>query len=473
MSTGATFPARIEANLDPQLSRWLWLVKWFLAIPHYFVLAFLWLAFALLSVLAFFAILFSGRYPRAIFEFNVGVLRWSWRVAYYSNGALGTDRYPPFTLAEVPDYPAHLEISYPARLSRGLVLVKWWLLAIPHYLIVGLLIGGTWLAWQNDSWKFASPGLIGILVLIAGVALAFTGRYPTSLFDLILGLNRWVIRVAAYAGLMTDSYPPFRLDMGGSEPGGTLNVPPAPPAGPPGAPPATTETAVRGWSAGPISVLVIGTIVVLAGLGMVAAGGAMLWADQTQRDSQGYLSVTDELETASYALVAEDIDFRATGPKALYPSSILDEARIEATSLSGGSVFVGIGRSADVDRYLQGTGYAVVDDAWDSSLSRHPGGPPATAPTEQGFWVASSAGNGSQSLTWDVREGQWTAVVMRADARAGVAVRAGVGARIPSLPWIGAGVLGAGALFLVFGGGLIVGAITRASRRRPPAPAAS
>ena len=205
------YPVHVDADLDPGLSRGLWLVKWLLAIPHFVVLAFLWLAFAVLSVIAFFAILFTERYPRALFDFNLGVLRWSWRVAYYSYGALATDRYPPFSLRAEPDYPARLDIAYPERLSRGLVLVKWWFLAIPHLIVVGFFLGGYHLGW----W---SGGLVALLTVIAGVIMAFTEKYPKDLFDLILGLNRWVLRVAAYVALMTDSYPPFRLDMGGTEP---------------------------------------------------------------------------------------------------------------------------------------------------------------------------------------------------------------------------------------------------------------
>ena len=223
------YPVRLEGRLDPQLSRWLWLVKWLLAIPHFIVLFFLWVAFVVLTIVAFFAILFTGRYPRGIFDFNLGVLRWTWRVSYYSYGALGTDRYPPFTLGEAPDYPATLDIAYPEQLSRGLVLVKWWLLAIPHYILLGIFLGGAGSAadrgqdWGGWHWWYGG-GLIWALVLFAGIALLFMARYPRGLFDFVLGLDRWVARVIAYAGLMTDAYPPFRLDQGGDDPAGAAAV---------------------------------------------------------------------------------------------------------------------------------------------------------------------------------------------------------------------------------------------------------
>jgi len=222
------YPVRLEGRLDSDLSRWQWLFKWLLALPHFMILAFLWIAFVLLTIVAWFAILFTGRYPRSLFDFNVGVLRWSWRVGYYSYGALGTDRYPPFTLAET-DYPASFDVAYPEKLSRGLVLVKWWLLAIPHYLIVGLFTSGLiwWTTEIGDGNQVAEAGagLIGILVFIAGLILLFTGRYPQGLFDLVVGLNRWVFRVAAYATLMRDEYPPFRLDTGSAEPGAIPSPP--------------------------------------------------------------------------------------------------------------------------------------------------------------------------------------------------------------------------------------------------------
>jgi hypothetical protein len=197
------YPVELDARLDQPLSRWLWLVKWFLAIPHYFVLAFLWVAFVLLTVYAGFAILVTGRYPRGIFEFNVGVLRWTWRVSYYATSGLGTDRYPPFSLGAEPDYPATLVVPYPERLSRKLVLVKSWLLALPQLLIVAIFSGGG---------PGPHVGLIGLLSLVGIVVYAFRRRYPPDLFELIVGFCRWSARVTAYVALMRDEYPPFRLE---------------------------------------------------------------------------------------------------------------------------------------------------------------------------------------------------------------------------------------------------------------------
>ena len=233
------YPLRLQGQLDAPLSRWLWLLKWLLLIPHFIVLFFLWIAFLAGTFVTFFAILISGRYPRGIFDFNVGVLRWSWRVAYYSYNALGTDRYPPFSLADDPGYPARLEVDYPPSLSRGLVLVKWWLLALPHYLVVAVFAGGALAGWgaANDSdlsWSSSGGGLIGLLVFIAAIVLLFTGGYPRAIFDFVMGMNRWVSRVVVYATLMTDKYPPFRLDMGEREPepeGAPVDVGPGPVAG--------------------------------------------------------------------------------------------------------------------------------------------------------------------------------------------------------------------------------------------------
>jgi len=197
------YPVSIKGELSQPPARGWWLLKWLLGIPHYICLLGLWIAYMVVWIIAFFAILFTTRYPKSLFDFNVGVMRWTWRVGFYSYQALGTDKYPPFTLKSV-DYPADLQIEYPEKLSRGLVLVKWWLLAIPHYIITSVFQGG-----GGEGSKV--PGLANVLAIFAAVALLFTGKYPEDIFKFVVGMNRWSYRVCAYAGLMTDQYPPFRL----------------------------------------------------------------------------------------------------------------------------------------------------------------------------------------------------------------------------------------------------------------------
>jgi hypothetical protein len=190
-------PVRVRGDFDSP-SRWLWLFKWcLLAAPHYPILILLYLVYPLLTVVAGVIILFTGRYPRPIFDFNVGVLRWSWRVMNYRFPMNSTDKYPPFTLASRPDYPGDLEVDYPEQLTNWAVLVKPWLLALPQILI----------CWAMEP-------LLQLLCFIAPFWLLCTGTIPQGMSDLLLGIVRWRYRVAVYVSLMRDEYPPFRLDLG-------------------------------------------------------------------------------------------------------------------------------------------------------------------------------------------------------------------------------------------------------------------
>jgi Domain of unknown function (DUF4389) len=478
------YPVRIEGQLDSDLSRWLWVVKWILAIPHYILLAFLWLTLLVLTIVAFFAILFTGRYPRGIFDFNVGVLRWTWRVAFYSYGALGTDRYPPFTLDDVPDYPARLEVAYPERLSRGLVLVKWWLLAIPQYIVTGIFLGGgSYAASQVDDWFWGigfETGLIGILVLFAGLALVFTGRYPAGLFDFTLGLDRWVARVAAYVLLMRDEYPPFRLDQGGAEadalaePTFAVAEAPVPVAGEPAAEPIVPAAAVagepaapparRGWTGGRIALVVVGTIAGLLALGLLVGGCAVVAVDQTQRDDDGFvMSPTQDFSTSTYAIVSESADVDTEGGEWAL-DTFLGTVRIR--SESDRPVFVGIGPADEVTRYIGGVERDEVDDldsSGDPEYSRRSGGAPSGPPGDETFWVASTEGAGERTLEWEPEDGDWQAVVMNEDGSRGVSSELSIGAELDSILWIGIGMLLAGALFAA-GSALAITAATRNRR---------
>ena len=508
--SSSVYPVHVDATLDAGLSRWLWLVKWLLAIPHYIVLAFLWLAFFVLSVVAFFAILFTGSYPRAIFDFNVGVLRWSWRVAYYTYGALATDRYPPFTLNEVPDYPAHLTVDYPEHLSRGLVLVKWWLLAIPHYLVVAFLAGsGVYIAWdtsQTDAGEWTwGGGLIGLLVFFAAVILLFTGRYPQQMYDLVLGLNRWVIRVAAYAGLMTDEYPPFRLDMGGPDPGGAARV--AVPEAPSGgaavtssgtvAPATATETTVEGtggsgpgapggapggrgtvrWGAGRVLTVVLASLLFLVGGGLLAGGATLGIAGGTLRNDQGFLmSPTETLGTTSYAIASEPLTIDPGESGDWVPESVIGEFSVEATAPAGQEIFIGVARTADAAAYLAGVEHATLEDIEgvdsDPVYRDNDGGAPDVPPGDASLadiWVASASGAGEQQLTWDSESGDWTIVLMNADGTADVAADVAIGAEVPILWAVVIGLLVTGALLLVASIVILIIALTVG--RRPATPA--
>jgi len=502
MTAAGAYPVRVDASLDAPLSRWLWLVKWLLLIPHYIVLALLWITFVVLSVAAFFAILFTGSYPRGIFEFNVGVLRWTWRVQYYAVGAFGTDRYPRFTLADDPSYPAHLEVEYPQRLSRGLVLVKWWLLAIPHYIIVGLFTGGgLWAAWRtenNANWNW--PGLIAILAVIAAVVVLFTGQYPRQIFDFVLGLNRWVLRVAAYAGLMTDAYPPFRLDMGGRDPA-SITMPQSPASGQapvpaerpgqlgepgqavasgqssaaaPGYGPAGQETQAgpppggprAGWTAGRIAAAVAGALLALCSLGLLGAGGAALWADTANRHG-GYVDLgSATYATGGHAITSDTVELHAAGSGWDAARSLFGTVRIQAASTAGAPVFIGIAPAGAASGYLARVQYATVHGAPGSTdqYTEHTGTAPAVPPARTSIWDARAAGPGTQTLTWPVRSGNWTVVTMNADGSAPVSVHVSVAATMPALPWIAAGLLAGGVIALAGGVLLLVIPIGRASQ---------
>ncbi|QCX26888.1 DUF4389 domain-containing protein [Nocardioides jishulii] len=495
----ATYPLRLEGILDERTSRALWLVKWLLLIPHYVVLFFLWLTFSVFTVMAFFAILVTGRYPRALFDFNVGVLRWSWRVGFYGYSALATDRYPPFSLRDDASYPARLVLQRPEHLSRGLVLVKWWLLAIPHYLVVGLFVGvGSYSTNSDVPWT-PQAGLIWLLALVAAVVLLFRRRYPPRIFDFVMGLNRWVYRLAAYVMLMTDRYPPFALDQGGAEPGpehvadtgtaaagtaaagtavaGTAAAGPEGVTGESNPQPSPSSQPVEGehagertkdWTAGKVASAVIGSVAVVTSLALFLGGTALAAVDVALEDDDGFLMSDDKALTSSAAAItSENLDL-GDGPESFLPETILGETKLEVRSLTGNEVFVGVGPTDAVRRYLADVPHDTFIDLHDGRpvYRHHPGTFLPAPPQSQDFWDAAVSGSGPLDLTWKPSGGDWTFVVMNADTRPAIAVDASVGAKLPILATIGASLYAAAAVCLLLGIILIAIPLVLLSRRR-------
>ncbi|MDH2426355.1 DUF4389 domain-containing protein [Sphaerisporangium sp. TRM90804] len=442
------YGVQVRSSGSSPAGRWLWLVKWLLLIPHYLILLVLWAAFAVLTLIAYVAVLVTGRYPPAIFVFNVGVLRWSWRVGFYGYQVLGTDRYPPFTLAEVPDYPAGLLIDGPPRPPRWLPLVAW-LFAIPHILILSVLTatGGWRLLGDDADASVASFSLVGVGVTIVAISLAVRGRAPRGLRDLLVGVARWSLRVVAYVALLTAQYPPFRLDQGDTESPvdqtGSSDPSDSSDSRPAARRPAPAPAAGAGV-AGLVIALTSGVLLLPAAAGILI-GGAGVLALAANRDAAGYVtSPALRIDSPTGAVTAEDLRIH-TGD--VWSRALVDYGRVRITASNPSTpLFVGIAPQADVDRWLAGT---ARDRLAGGSLS---GGVrldrttdpirDVTAPAAQSFWLASASGTGDVVLDWQVADGRFAVVLANATGAPGVRATGRIATRIPDPTGLGFGLLG-------------------------------
>jgi hypothetical protein len=233
-------------------------------------------------------------------------------------------------------------------------------------------------------------------------------------------------------------------------------------------PPPEAGSGPMRWTAGRITALVIGALMILVSLGLIGGGGVALWADLGRRDAARYVSTeVHSFSTAGSALATEPVELGDPGVGWLYSKVVLGEVRIRVRPASSGqTLFVGVGPSADVGRYLDGVSQTVISDFWTERLEVTGGGTPRSDPGTQDFWVASAAGTGAQTVMWEPANGSWAVVVMNADGHAGVDVTADLGAKMPTLLGIAIGSLAFGGLFLTGGVLLIVGAIRRGRTRR-------
>jgi hypothetical protein len=221
------------------------------------------------------------------------------------------------------------------------------------------------------------------------------------------------------------------------------------------------------WSAGRIAAVAIGAVLVLLALALLVGGGTALWADRTQRDARYVSTDVHTFSTAGAALATVPTHLGSPGVGWLYSPGVLGKVRIRVTpAQSGSALFVGIARSADADRYLAGVSHTVISEFFQEKTRVVDGGPARSVPGTQHFWVASDTGRGARTVVWDPSTGSWTVVVMNADGRPGLDVRADLGARIPAAPWIAVGLLAAGAVLLA-GGALVIAGVLRRRRSDP------
>ena len=217
-----------------------------------------------------------------------------------------------------------------------------------------------------------------------------------------------------------------------------------------------------GWTAGRIIAVVAGAILVLCSVGLLGGSGVALWA-QTNRHG-GYADLaTATYRVPSYAITSDTVSLHMGNSAA---SSLIGTVRIRVTPVGGTTAaFIGIAPASAADRSLAGVEYATVNGATGDhgTYEEHSGSAPAVPPGRAGIWTAHASGPGTQTLTWAVRSGDWMVVAMNADGSRPVNMQVNVAATLPVLPWIAAGLLIGGIIFLVGGILLIVIPVRRAS----------